>query len=325
MYALLVLVSCFLLQTPSPTAKPEKPIVKNSKATIKADHSTKAAPVVQPKVAAGSQVSQPTATQQQTAHEVETDKGAYRVKVVSQPFDSLYLIYVIVTTIAAFVAWRALVAIKTQGHWMERQLAEMESARVQTVDEMKSAGEQTKDMVNQLKIQIGHLATLAAAAQKSANAAELTAIRFTQIEGARIVVTVEWLPGGGRFYGSGTNGLTTGLPIAVKCKNEGKSIGWIREIRLTAEIFHNAIPPNPSFEIDILYHGIQAIAPNDHFKKDESITLFGQDGVGQWIVIWGLVKYSDIFSDNRETTFGYLITLDGKLERISLPAYNKHT
>lgn len=114
MYVLPALVFYLLLQTPSPTTQPEKPVIHNGEATNKTANRQQPAPVVTPDASISTPVGEPSTESQKNERQGETDKGAYRVKVISQPFDWLYLLYVIVTAVAAFVAWRALVAIRKQ-------------------------------------------------------------------------------------------------------------------------------------------------------------------------------------------------------------------
>jgi hypothetical protein len=42
-------------------------------------------------------------------------------------------------------------------------------------------------------------------------------------------------------------------------------------------------------------------------------------------IVYGVIKYRDVFSENRETRFGYRITGHGHLRRINSPAYNTNT
>jgi len=46
---------------------------------------------------------------------------------------------------------------------------------------------------------------------------------------------------------------------------------------------------------------------------------------GQVALLWGVVKYEDDIGSKHESGFGYTISADNKLQRINLPAYNRHT
>jgi hypothetical protein len=161
------------------------------------------------------------------------------------------------------------------------------------------------------------------AADRSARAAELTAERFAQIEGGRITVTIDWTTGVGKksFHEDGTMHLL----IDVFFKNDGKSSAWIKQIRLNAQMFENTIPAEPDFQnIPIIYDGIKILEPTQEYRQHET-PLVKKDGFGKWIIVWGAVEFGDTFSDDKESTFGYIATIDDKLQRLSGAAYNKQT
>lgn len=339
MYVLLLSIVLF--------AAPQNQVDKNTPANHKqADSSNNTKSKTLPASSTNAPSPKTTPTTHPEQQQRNTDKTIQRIEVVQQT-DAWFKGYVIFTAVIAAINFLVLIviwlqrkemqsqrdAMRDQVIAMKNQLTEMQTAREQTIEQMKNASAQTGDIVRQGAAQVAalnisaNIATKTAdAAQRSAKAAELTAQRFTQIEGARIIVKIEWSPTGNLMYGDGSDGMTTGLPIRVTCRNEGKSIGWIREIRLTGEIIPRSIPESPTFEVDVLYHGIQTIAPNGgEFKKEELMTLYGRDDREKWIVLWGMVKYSDIFSDRRETTFGYFVTVDHKIKPITSPAYNRHT
>lgn len=136
----LMLVLCLFFQAPSPSAKPENPVVKNSKASTKAEQSPKGSPSVTPPVAESTPMGKKPSEGKKDEHHEEPDKSIYRVDVIPHTFDwrdGLYVLYILVTGIAALVAWRALLAIKTQAGFMNEQLVEMREARKQTDDLIK--------------------------------------------------------------------------------------------------------------------------------------------------------------------------------------------
>jgi hypothetical protein len=310
MYALPALALCLLFQSPSATVKPEKPVVKNRKAPDKTEHGTNAAPLVAPDAAISTPVSQPTATQQQNDRQRETDKGTYRVKVVSQPFDWLYLIYVIVTAIAAFVAWRALIAIRIQGHWMKKQLAEMRIARKQTVTEMQAAGEQTRQLIAQ--------------AESTAKATRASADALVASERAWIMV--EAFPAGNSKPFKSPDGAI-GVDARCECKNEGKTGAWINEIKCVLEFTPLQLPEKPNFENVEPYHSV----PRPIASRGDPETYVIQPGCfGDWnkkiLILYGVVKYKNMFGQDCATTFGYTVSREGEFRRITgYPAYNENT
>jgi hypothetical protein len=310
MYVPPALVFFLLLQAHSPSVKPEKPVVQNRKAPNKAEHGTKGAPVVTPETAVSTPMSQPTTKQQQNDDQGETDKGAYRVKVVSHPLDWLYLIYVIVTAIAAFVAWRALIAIRIQGHWMKKQLAEMRIARKQTVTEMQAAGEQTRKLIAQAE-------STAKATRDSADAL---------VASERAWIMLEAFPAGDSKPFKIPDG-TTGIDARCECRNEGKTGAWINEIKCVLEFTTLQLPEKPNFDNVEPYHSV----PRPIASRGNPETYIIQPGcIGDWgnriLILYGVVKYRDMFGQDRATTFGYTVSPIGEFKRITgYPEYNKNT
>lgn len=235
-----------------------------------------------------------------------------------------YWAEVIVTGFAGFAALLTLCAIRKQGSTMQRQLLEMRRTRIHTVREMKAAGQQTKDMLTQIEFQVGHLSTLATAAERSAKSAEITAERFAQIEGGRITVAVEWtIALGKRTYQD--NG-TMYIHIDVVFRNDGKSSAWIKQARLHAQIFENTILPNPDFiNIPIIFNGIKILEPTQDYRRQDTPLLGQHDGIGRWIIIWGIVEFGDTFRNDKESTFGYIVSVDDKIQRLNAIEYNKQT
>jgi hypothetical protein len=239
--------------------------------------------------------------------------------------DLIALALAIITLIYVGVNYEILQQIKKQAHFMKRQLAEMQNSRRETVAEMRSSGEQTKDTLKHLETQVGHLGTLAEAAKESAAAATLTAQRLAQIEGARITVTLGWNTLIGTIDYS-EEGLL--LHLALTCKNEGRSAGWVSRIRLEAGLFRNTIPSGPDFEhAKVMWNGLDKISMGEEIKQLDSYPLQAKrDSFSDWIVIWGRVEYIDTFSDKRETTFGYILSPDDRtFDPIQMPVYNKRT
>lgn len=259
--------------------------------------------------------------------------------------DGIAFLLAVITAIYVGITSRMAGKIRSQAGTMERQLVamkeqlyEMKAAREQTIEQMRNAGAQTGDLIRQGAAQVAALNVASDIALETALAAKLNADsaaktaaaieamnqRIAQIEGGKIIATVEWLPGVGKI--THLDGGRTGLHIAIRSTNEGKSIAWIRQIRLAAGIFHNTIPSNPDFDnIEIIFNGMEAVPSTQFFKRDETPVIEGRDGIGEWILIWGIVEYSDNFSGARETTFGYIVRPDTRLERLTDPAYNKHS
>jgi F0F1-type ATP synthase membrane subunit b/b' len=322
MYVTPMLVLGLLFQTPSPTVKPENPIVKNSEASNKAEYGTKAAPVIPPQAAVSTPVSQPTPTQQQNTHEGEPDNRVYRVDVVSQKFDWLYLIYVIATSIAAFVAWRALVAIKGQANLMNDQLTEMKEARKQTDKLIKAASDQVTEMKN-AGMQTARLITTA---EKSADAAKANAEvaredveMFINKERARLRVEVDALkltpPINNMahtvtykilFYGFTDAFITSSAHYAVATKESTPHV----DRDLIENLFEINIPRVITPSTAIMERS-QFIFPEIKLKQP---TI---DGINQgmlFVHFFGFIKYSDVSGEKGKRDSA----IRGKLTRIRL-------
>jgi DNA-binding XRE family transcriptional regulator len=188
---------------------------------------------------------------------------------------------------------------------------------------MRAANEQTNRLIEQARAS-------ADAAQQSAKAADITAQRLAQIEGARIVPSLEFLPLlGNILYGHHMEGgeivETIGIHIRLVCANHGKSTAWITQKRLKAEVVF-VIQESPDFDaVDVIQEGFEPVAPNASTNKEETVMCIGRETGGRMLLLYGSIKYRDMFSDDREVTFGYRVTVSQQLERINLPAYTKNT
>jgi hypothetical protein len=312
MYALLTLLLALSLQTASPAAKPKNPVVKNREATNKAGNSKQASPPVTPNTPVSTPVSKPTADDKKDDHHAESDKRVYRVKIISKPFDWLYVIYIIVTAIAAYVAWRALLAIREQGVKMGEQITEM-----------KAAGIQTEKLI--------------AAATKSADAVKISADALVASERAWIFVELTW--GDERNFTEEETryGIETTAHCYLSCENQGKTPGRIIEVCMRLVITDDVIPKEPAFwdaRFDTYEEEFARVSehapiyPKDTpFKYRFKPRFIGQRGNKKKAFIYGAVKYRDVFmvgDGYRETLFGYRAGND-TLERIPGYEYNKNT
>lgn len=130
--------------------------------------------------------------------------------------------------------------------------------------------------------------------------------------------------------GSGTGGDTTGIWVVLSCMNEGKSPAWIDEKRVKFEIVR-VLSPKPNLEAkDIIQVGPEPIGTGNALPHTNRIPLvpeaIGHVERGTMPVIYGLVRYRDIFDRTHTTTFGYRITPSNQLVRLEgCPEYNKNT
>jgi len=152
------------------------------------------------------------------------------------------------------------------------------------------------------------------------------------IERAWVLAEIQWQEGEGHvFQGHSIEGKTerrnTAAFVQLVCKNEGNSPAWIEEKRMKFAIF-STLPEKPPLEkADIIQHGREPLGVG---RIDEPITrqtamplAEGQAEHGQLSIIYGAVKYRDVFGKRRITTFGYQVTMDFKLKRLEgYPKYN---
>ena len=133
--------------------------------------------------------------------------------------------------------------------------------------------------------------------------------------------------------GSGTSGDSTGTWIILSCHNEGKSPAWIYEKRVKFELVPR-VNPAPDFDsLPVAFNGRepigigQAAIPNVT-KLHRLEIAEGHAKSGDMMIIYGIVKYHDIFKEIRTATFGYQITREAEgytLERLTEAAYNDNT
>ncbi len=133
--------------------------------------------------------------------------------------------------------------------------------------------------------------------------------------------------------GSGTSGDSTGTWIILTCHNEGKSPAWIYEKRVKFEVVPR-VNPAPDFDsLPVVFNGRepigigQAAIPNVT-KLHRLEIAEGHAKSGDIMVIYGIVKYHDIFKESRTATFGYQITREAEgytLGRLTEAAYGENT
>jgi hypothetical protein len=131
--------------------------------------------------------------------------------------------------------------------------------------------------------------------------------------------------------GSGTSGDRTAIYAILVCTNAGKSPAWINETRAKFEIVET-LPQIPNFEsaeyieAGTIPLGMVEGGATPHTQRlPWTPTAVGHGESRKMSVIYGFVKYRDIFQKPRVTTFGYRV-IDGRLKRLeNYPEYNKNT
>lgn len=126
--------------------------------------------------------------------------------------------------------------------------------------------------------------------------------------------------------GSGTGGDTTGIYVVLTCRNEGRSPAWIEEKRARFQIV-DVLPDKPDLtSAEFIQAGPEPIGIGKALAHSWQATGTGHEALGKMMVVYGIVKYRDIFDKLRETTFGYRITPSRELVRLEdKREYNKYT
>jgi hypothetical protein len=133
------------------------------------------------------------------------------------------------------------------------------------------------------------------------------------------------------LQGSGTSGDSTAIYAVLVCTNAGKSPAWLDEMRARFEIVET-LPPIPNFEsAEHIETGIVPLGMMEGgavpYVQRLSWTAIatGHEELGKMAVIYGFVRYRDIFQKRRVTTFAYRV-INGQLRRLENYAkYNENT
>jgi hypothetical protein len=165
----------------------------------------------------------------------------------------------------------------------------------------------------------------------AAQAAKASADALIASERAWVMVDLEKVPGQGAII-DGTRGdgsHYTSASVRCICSNQGKTPAQIVEKRICLFItmIGKALPQEPNLDIEIIDPVPDYLQSRDESTHDWAFSSDGAIGIGNMGVIYGVVKYRPIFSDREgQTTFGYRVTDDYKLERLTgYPKYNENT
>ena len=125
--------------------------------------------------------------------------------------------------------------------------------------------------------------------------------------------------------GGTAGGDNTSFYAVLLCKNEGNNPGWVDEKRAKFEIV-SSLPPRPDLEsAQVIQAGPTPIGPGREDEVQFVPVAKGSQEDSKIAVIYGDVKYRNIFGKNRQTTFGYRL-LTTELTRLEgYPEYNNNT
>jgi hypothetical protein len=169
----------------------------------------------------------------------------------------------VATLLIALVSLGTLVAI-----W--KQLADIKEAREDSVWEMKSAGSQTQELIEQARDQAAALTKAAEATEKSAIAAKASADSIINSERAWILLDISLV---GNIVQHRTPGNeTASINLSFRCRNAGKSPAWITDKCYVFEIYDSAAPPRvPDIEnLGRFEYGPELLAADEESTRDQS-------------------------------------------------------
>lgn len=151
-----------------------------------------------------------------------------------------------------------------------------------------------------------------------------------------IMVNVEYSPGmTGPFLGTSSGKDIEGVQrhtdfmFRFDCVNHGRTPALITEkAAILIMVPKGKLPNKPDLSsLKIIDSRVEPLAAGERSKqgKDEYLSVPGYQGLDDWVVLYGVVRYRDVFGRNRQTTFGYEVTLGHKIERLSgYPKYNEN-
>lgn len=182
----------------------------------------------------------------------------------------------------------------------------------------KNSADAATKSANHLADQLGTMRDTAKANRDSADA-------LVNAERAWIMVYLDWQPPATVRILSSQH--ETSAYLQCVCTNHGKTPAWIDEICCKFEIipwFHES----PDFKNMEPYDSTPepvAAGASSQIRKLEPVADGVSNQEGKVRMIYGVVKYWDMFGLKRESTFGYQITLDQELKRLAGRAYNQNT
>jgi hypothetical protein len=172
------------------------------------------------------------------------------------------------------------------------------------------------------------------AGQIAAEAAKDSANALIDSERAWLLIEIDPLTDGGQdipFIGQGTS--ETGQPRTrfysdIKLINGGRSPCWITDARLKFEIV-DSLPEVPDFasqQTEEGWVGTPFGTEGKPFRYTWMPSFGGRESDATMTVVYGVVKYRDIFGQDRTTNFGFKV-VGGDLKRLtdSYRKYNEYT
>jgi hypothetical protein len=223
---------------------------------------------------------------------------------------------------------------------VNRQIGEMRRQVDLLFGQLRAMHEQVAEMSAQtglLSDYVDETKNIAIAANSSADAAKKSADALVFSERAWVMADLRCSTASHFLHGDHTeNGVAaqtldiTGLELT--CVNDGNSPAWITEkaIRLVVMKPGENLPTNPTLTSkDIVQDHVEPLGPGRETKKVLDLRGEGRHSLNTATLIYGVVRYRDIFKEERETWFCYQMTgykTNYLLARIpGSPEYNRNT
>jgi hypothetical protein len=155
------------------------------------------------------------------------------------------------------------------------------------------------------------------AAKIAAEAAKESADALINSERAWILASLGWYDKGqlritlSDSVVAGRTERTTVLTIKLTCKNDGRSPAWIEDVLGRADIFSGGVaslPQNPPDRNTLQICGrIGSLGSGEEQSRALQITCTGHPQGEDFISVYVVVIYRDIFQRERHTSLGYSI------------------
>lgn len=126
------------------------------------------------------------------------------------------------------------------------------------------------------------------------------------------------------FMGTTKGVETTAVNAVLVCTNQGKTPAWIQEKHVRLAIVTSP-PADPTMGLEPFEMVPEPLAVGaQSTSKLNGIHCVGQKKAddGKMLILYGLVKYRDMFNRIRQTNFGYIINETGEAVRLMHPKYN---
>jgi hypothetical protein len=184
-----------------------------------------------------------------------------------------------------------------------------------------------------IELQVAEMKAQTSATQKAADAALTSAQAVINAERAWIMAELgDWgkplqiVEGVGSFHGQAAVETTEIRSVKLTCKNRGKSPAWIDMVYAQVNIVDSTTdwvdPPKT-----VGNHGpMEPLGPGEEGFRSLELRCPGRRNGGEFLSIFVVIEYRDIFDVKRKTVLGYSVHQDGNIGRQSaIPNRNRNT